>query len=87
MITLTTLGRRQRRQWGPLTPGGNFLAALEAVNGRVIHVIERIALETPMGKLSMYTFASPDEIGDSVSMDSSGNIPISGRYSPGRQVS
>jgi len=25
-------------------------------------MIERIALETPMGKLSIYTFASPDEI-------------------------
>ncbi len=39
-----------------------FLAAVEAVNERLIHVTERIAVQTPMGKLSMYAFASPDEI-------------------------
>ncbi|SPJ14461.1 conserved hypothetical protein [Syntrophobacter sp. SbD2] len=39
-----------------------FLAAVKAVNGRMIHLTERIAVKTTKGKLSVYTFASPDEI-------------------------
>ena len=61
MITLTIKGRR-KKTLGSTASGGNFLAAVKAVKGRVIHLIERIAVETPIGKLSLYTFASPDEI-------------------------
>jgi acetoin utilization protein AcuA len=39
-----------------------FFAAVKAANWREIHLTERIAVQTPMGKLSVYTFASPDEI-------------------------
>jgi len=40
---------------------GRLLAAVSAVRGEVIDVAEH-AVETPKGKLSIYTFASPDEI-------------------------
>jgi acetoin utilization protein AcuA len=39
-----------------------FPAAVKAVNWRIIHLTERIAVQTPKGMLSVYTFASPDEI-------------------------
>ena len=87
MITLSVKERRQSGRQGPLSLSENFSRGRFGGKREGIHVIERMALETPMGKLSLYTFASPGEI-RRLSFDGQfGEPPVSGRSTPGGQVS